>query len=299
MNKVNTFAKVQSTFLNKPLLQDELFNDNSVIDMKEVTGFTPRKGLERGIISNGKLVNVVSNQYGHLPNENFFLEAERKLIDKDICYGVRSINREDCSFVADYILKDEKYHVNVKSGKDDILTPMIRLVNSYDGSCKTMGFFGFYRQICSNGLNVGRLNIGFGVKHKGNIAEIVMPELDKLIELFMVNEFYELKRKFEVLAETPIPDLEKFVEFITKKVTPNGLFKYEASDKNPLPSLNARTVIETITNEANLLNIEPNFWLGYNSFNELLHGKLKKSFEKQRELDGLIFDTVYNHAIAN
>ena len=79
----------------------------------------------------------------------------------------------------------------------------------------------------------------------------------------------------------------------------SGLFKYEASDKNPLPSLNARTVIETITNEANLLNIEPNYWLGYNAMNELLHGKLKKSFEKQRELDGVVFETIYEAAMAN
>lgn len=296
MNKVTSFAEVTRTYLNKPLTQDELFNENKIVDIKELTGFTPRRGLERGIICNDKLVNVVSNQYGHLPNEQFFIEAERKLIDKDINYAIRSINRNDCSFVADYILQDEKYHVNVKTGNDDILTPMIRLVNSYDGSCKTMGFFGFYRQICMNGLNVGKLHLGFDIRHKGDIAQIVMPELDELIEKFIVNEFYDLKRKFEVLAETPITNLENFVQIMVKKT---GLFKYEMSDKNPLPSLNARTVIETITNEANLLNIEPNYWLGYNAMNEFLHGKLKKSFEKQRELDSAIFETIYEAAMAN
>jgi hypothetical protein len=39
-----------------------------------------------------------------------------------------------------------------------------------------------------------------------------------------------------------------------------------------------------------------NLWLGYNAFNEMLHGKLKKSFEQQRNLDGKLLQLVTNMA---
>jgi len=74
-----------------------------------------RKGMECVIISNGKLVNVVSDSYGHLPNENFFLEVERKLAEADIQYTKRSINRDDVSFAVDYILSDDSFHTDVKA----------------------------------------------------------------------------------------------------------------------------------------------------------------------------------------
>jgi len=105
----------------------------------------------------------------------------------------------------------------------------------------------------------------------------------------MDNEFYTLQEKFEVLAERPIRDVAGFV-----KMTANSLkmFKFEASDKNPNPSLNSQTVIDTIYRESRLLGEAPTLWLGYNAFNELLHGKLKKTFEAQKQLDGKLFEAV-------
>ncbi len=106
----------------------------------------------------------------------------------------------------------------------------------------------------------------------------------------MDNEFYTLSRKFELLAERPIKDIEAFVKLTADKLK---LFQYESSEKNPNPSLNARMVIEGINRESNLLNVRPNLWLGYNAFNELLHGKLKKTFEAQKQIDSKLFELVY------
>lgn len=279
-------------FLNKEVQQDEIFQENSIVDLQSLTGKPSRKGLEKAIICQGTIVNVVSKGYGHLPNDKLYLPVEQALIKADIKYDIRSINRDNRSFAVDYILKDDSYHVDVKNKKDK-LVPMLRFVNSYDGSCKTSGYFGFYREICSNGLHMAESKVGFSVKHRGEITEIVLPEIDKLVEVFLNNEFYSLHKKFKVLSETPVSDIDKFVEMTLKDV---HLFNYVKSEKNPAPSLNAQLVIDIINRESKLLNEDANLWLGYNAFNEVLHGKLKKTFEQQKELDGRLFETIMEYA---
>jgi hypothetical protein len=42
---------------------------------------------------------------------------------------------------------------------------MLRFKNSYDGSEKTSGHFGFYREVFTNGLHVVQAEIAFSIKH--------------------------------------------------------------------------------------------------------------------------------------
>jgi hypothetical protein len=267
---------------------DDVFPENKVVQMADLLGMPTRKGLEQGIISGDTLVNVVSKSYGHLPNEVFFIEAERKLVDADIYYKSRSINRDNRSFAVDYILADDRYKIEVK-GEQDILFPMLRFTNSYDGSNKTSGSFGMYRKVCDNGLCIAQTQIGFSVKHTGAISEIVLPKLGELVANFMDNEFFSLKNKFDILAESRVSNVEKYVQGINKAMS---LFKYEASDKNPAPSLNARFVLDVVNRETRMLNTKPNKWIVYNAFNELLHGKLQKTFDAQKQLDEKLFDLI-------
>ena len=138
-------------YLNN-LQQDSVFVSSEMKPLQSFTGMTSRRGLENVIISNGKIVNVVSNSYGHIPNELFFKHAESMLIDADLKYQKRSINRSDRSFIIDFIIEDEN-QFSVKHA-EDIILPMLRFKNSYDGSERTSGHFGFYRKVCSNGLHV-------------------------------------------------------------------------------------------------------------------------------------------------
>ena len=285
--------KKDSIFLNKPLPQSDIYPSNTIIPLSSLTGIPSRKGLTNAIVSDGQIVNIVSDSYGHLQNEQFFTEIERKLVESDIQFISRTINRANRSFSADYILNDNKYKINVKNGTD-IIRPMLRFTNSYDGSCKTSGHFGFYREVCSNGLHVAHSKVGFALKHSGSIQRVVVPEIKHLVQKFLDNEFYSLQNKFEVLANTSIVDVEGFV-----RDTANGLniFKFEASEKNPNPSLNARLVIETINREKALLKEQnASLWLGYNAFNELIHDKIKKTFDQQQHLDNKVFDHVLSLA---
>lgn len=286
IDAMNTLERVDGLNLKERLQNDNVFVKQQLVSLSSLTGLGARRGLERVIVSENQVVNVVSCSYGHLPNENFFYEVERKLIDAGIEYVTRSINRDNRSFAVDYILSDDKWIVKVYNGIDR-LRPMLRFTNSYDGTCKTSGHFGFFREVCTNGLHTAHSQVGFSVKHRGAIVQVVIPEINELVLKFMNNEFYSIHRKFEVLSEKPIKDLRKFV-----KVTADffRLFQFECSEKNAQPSRNARLVIEGIEKEAWLLNTKPNYWLGYNAFNALLHGKLKKTFEAQAHLDAKVFE---------
>jgi len=282
--------KQEKMFMNQPLQADNVYPEVHNNSLSEMIGIPVKDGKERAIISGGKLVNVVSDSYGLLPNQRFFLEVEHQLRDADVHFVQRSINRNDCSFSVDYILKDDRYHINVKKGKD-IIVPMVRFTNSYDGSCKTSGKFGFWRQVCGNGLHVAHTEVGFSLKHRGSICELVLPQVSMIIDKFMDNECYSLHRKFEVLAERTLnhEQLRDMVKFVCDKTK---IFQFESSEKNPEPGLNARTVIETVNRESQQLGGPANRWLVYNGFNEILHGKLKKTFEQQRDTDAKVFETL-------
>lgn len=282
-----------------PVKNDNVYVTSEVKPLPEISSTPFRKGLDAVVISNGVVVNVVSSSYGHLPNEDFFAQAESAIIDAGLKYSIKSINRDDRQFAVDYILDDPSYVIKIKGSgamegqNPDTLKPMLRFVNSYDGMAKASGSFGFHRRVCTNGLMVATQVVGFKVLHKGMIAQVVLPKIAPLIQEFMSNEFYELSKKFEVLAERAIKpnELELWVKNVADKTK---LFTYEASAKNPEPSLNARLVLETIRREAQELGTEPNYWLGYNAFNEVLHGKLKKGFDKQKALDSMLLDTIVN-----
>jgi len=280
------------SFKGVAMQQDNVFVSNEIRSFAELVNMPVRKGMEQVVISNGEIVNVVSDVYGHLPNENFFLAVEEKLINADVQYDMRSINRNNRSFAVDYILNDERYEINVANGKDKI-KPMLRFINSYDGSCKTSGHFGYFREVCTNGLHVAETKLSFSVKHKGSICEFVLPEIQTLVNEFMGNEYYTLKPKAEFLSGNIISDVQKFVKDVCKET---NVFKFEKSDKNEEPSLNANIVMEGIMAESRYLDTPPNLWLGYNAFNEILHTKFQKSFEVQRTFDSKIFETIYEMA---
>ena len=167
---------------------------------------------------------------------------------------------------------------------------MLRFKNSYDGSEKTSGHFGFYRNICSNGLHVSQAEIEFSIKHSKNNTDLIMPKLNLLFDKFLNNEYYEITRKFREMEEIELIDTKAFVKDILEKTK---LFRYECSDKNDDPSKKSREVMELINDEPFPAYSKPNLWVGYNAFNWMLHNTLKKTFSQQEKLDKVLFDKIY------
>lgn len=288
---------------NEPTWADELQQDNLFVHSELVNlssllkneDTVIKRGVSKALVCEGEIVNIVSPGYGHMPNETFFIEAERKLIEADVKYVTRSVNRRNRSFSADYILNDPSYHVALKIGNgSDKIMPMLRFTNAYDGSGPVSGSFGFYRAVCSNGLMLAQTKIGFRVLHRSKVTKVLMPRMDELVKQFMDNEYYTLMKKFEVLAERPIENVNEFVKYTATKL---DLFKFEKSEKNPdEPSAAAQIVIDTINREAGIIGAEPTLWLGYNAFNEAIHKSQAVPFARQKKMDGKIFETVLEMA---
>ncbi len=288
MNRANLGEKA---FLNN-LRVDDIFPPVQQVKLAALTGYPTSRSKTTAIISAGQIVNVVSNRYSLLTNDRFFGDVETAIQDTGLNFKKRAVNRENSAFAVDYILNDDRYTVTIHNGMDKIM-PMLRFTNSYDGSTKTSGRFGFFRQVCSNGLHVAESKIGFSIRHVGEIERLTLPNVRKLVDTFHENEFYTLTRKFEELATRPIEDVRHFVKLHADK---SKLFKFEKSDKNPEPSATAQWVIDTINREARNFNERVNAWHGYNAFNELLHNKLKKSFEQQHAIDARLFTQILQEA---
>ncbi|MBC9798455.1 DUF932 domain-containing protein [Sinomicrobium weinanense] len=264
-------------YLNN-LQQDEVFVKTEMKPLQELTSMEPRRGLENVIISNGKIVNIVSKGYGHIPNELFFTKAEQMLIDAELNYHRQTINRSDRSFSMDFIIEDHsQFAVN---HQEDQILPMLRFTNSYDGSERTLGHFGFFRKVCANGLHVAQSQIAFFVKHSTNSVQLIMPKLELLFQKFLDNEFYTISDQFSPMMTVPILDPEEFVREVLERTK---LFRYECSDKNDDPSKKAREILEILDRESLLLHEAPNLWLGYNAFNAVLHRNLKKAFPGRKD----------------
>lgn len=297
--KKSTTATPAHNFKYGQLQQDNVYVNPKLEDVASLTGYDVRRGLEQfvtvdktaGRPEDGRIIiSNVSQDYGFLANEDFYPKIEERLEGAGIGYQKSMINRNNRGFVVDYILSDESMHINVKSG-GDLIKPLIRVVNSYDGSNQTSGHFGFFREICSNGLHVADTKLKFKIRHRGNMQEIVMPKIEELIAAFMDNEYYSIHKKFEVLSEKALSDVEGFVKYTLGQT---GLLKYEKSEKNPEEaSIGAQFIIDTINAEAKELGTAPNLWLGYNAFNEYIHTqKNPLSFMLQENADRKIFDAV-------
>ena len=269
------------------LRQDNIYPELKVLqgdEFVEKFGKT-RQGWEKAIYSGGALVNLVGKNYSILSNENFFGEIEKQLKDKDIKVMTRSINRDNRAFCMEQILSDDRYSVTVKNSKDEI-RPMLSFTTSYDGSTKTQGHFGIFRKVCNNGAHISQSEIGFSLKRRGDLEYVVIGEVEKLIQKFMDNEFYEIRKKFEVLAETPISNLKDYVKMVCHETE---IFKFEKSEENESPSKTAEKVIEIMLKESKMLGESNSLWLGYNAFNQVLHNS-KKGFQAAYNWDAKLFD---------
>lgn len=279
---------------NATIATDNVFVNPRIESFADKVGMDVLPKMENLIVvtdpktGRDKVINFTSEKYGFLPNEIFMPIIEQRLSGAGIEYLRQTVNRSNRAFAIDYILEDESFHVNVKGG--DKIKPMMRIINSYDGSTQTEGHFGVFREVCANGLHHGSTQLNFKLRHRGNMQELVIPKIEELIAAFMDNEFYSLHKKFEVMAEKPISDIEGFVKYTLGKT---GLFKYEKSEKNPEEaSISAQFIIDVINDEAQKLGTKPNLWLGYNAFNEYIHTQNKKIFMLQERADRQLFNAI-------
>lgn len=285
----------KSVYLNKTNQDDNVYGKVEIVKTADLLGMPTASKISQTVISNGKAVGTCSPSYGLLTNNDFFGKMEHELIEEGIGYNRRSFNKNDSKFYVDYVLNDDSKVIIVNdqknSGVDDTIVPMIRLTNSYDGSLKTAGYLGFFRKVCENGLHMTHTQIEFSVKHtKGNM-DVFIPKIDDLVKKFLDNEMFTIKDKIEKM-KTHFIDEKQIYKWIEELSTQEKVFRFDKSDKNTDPSLNATLIHDIVIRDSLNTGVEPNAWLMYSAFNELIHGKLNKNFVVQKALDTNVFNRV-------
>lgn len=277
----------------KRVITDNVYVKAAMLPFDSVADYPSIRGLENVILSNGKIVNVVSDNYGFISNQDFFGQFEKILDAEHINYTAKYKNVNDTQFVADYFLEGEFLNVgkNAYARGIDKIQPKIRLQNSYDGKIKLSGYFGFLRQVCSNGLHVIDNELAFELRRTKKNIEVVFPSMSEMLEEYKTNEMVKIHRSFEVLAERNVTDVKDLVKHL---VNSNGIFKFEASDKNPEPGSNGVLVLNTIAKESQLLKTVPNAWIVYNAVNEWIYNDAinKKNEGERKNMDVKLFESV-------
>ncbi len=272
----------------------DIFVNASMIETSKICDYPAASHISNTILSNGKIVNMVSADYGFISNQDFFGKFEQKLREERIQFEAKYTNYDDARFTADYILDGELFIKPEHKGKYgivDSIKPKLRLTNSYDGKVPLAGYFGFFRQICSNGLHAQVNDLAFQKRRTRSNIEIIFPTMSEMIEQYKKNDQVKIFRKYEVLAEKTIKksELENIVKHF---ITSENLFKFEKSDKNPEPSIQSQFVLDTIAKECDTLHVKPNAWIVYNSINEWIYSdeRNKKDDGMRRNLDLKVFN---------
>lgn len=124
----------------------------------------------KGIVKDGKLVNLVSKRYTVIPNE-LLTEEVVPLIER---FGYEQLDSPAKGMVSarymQYFVKPKLEEV----GNEDVKLGML-LRNSIDGSL-SLGLEGFsYRTLCSNGVIMGKESVySFTKKHMGSVKDILL-----------------------------------------------------------------------------------------------------------------------------
>lgn len=230
---------------------------------KVVTVTVPEMGNRRVV------VNTCSPTYKLTRLETVLDNVESALEDFD--YSVRYSHSEYCRFFIDYILK-EKMQVG-----DDIIFPRLRVEHSYSGELKFGAKFGFFRQVCTNGLSVAHgQQMEFKTKNTKNSS--IQFELGKTLHSFL--------KKAETMKDAYSPLLGEYVEF--EDLTIEKIIDYSKAPKSLLAAS-----IETFNREATM-GMERNMWLAYNSINfQLNHNYTSLNMQEwnRNKLDSQLLQT--------
>ena len=302
-------------FLNREDQNDNVFGTVEMFDTKEFFGGREvASKLDKVIISNNKVVHTCSPSYGLLANQDFFGKMEEELVLEGLNFKTRSFNHNDSRFSVDYILNDESKIITVNdqrnNGIDDMIVPMIRLTNSYDGSLKTAGYLGFFRKICHNGMHMTTTQLEFKVKHTKGKMNLFIPNIEQLVQRFLSNEMFFIQDKIQKM-KTHFID-EKQIESWIKELAKQDRVWADNSEENYLMRLrkaeesgkdiskvapakespNIEIVKNILIRDAETTGVEPNAWLLYSAFNEFIHSNTSQVFTNQKELDTRVFNSV-------
>lgn len=239
---------------------------------------------------NGKdiVVNDCSKGYALIPNSDLFPQLEELLKEKGFNFTKTYKVRNEAEFTIQYRLIDESFIVNApekykgKKGQNDSIMPLLEIHHSYNSRFIFNLNYGFFREICSNGMWGLKYEGNIGLSHSvGNIEKI----FDRTIlqtELFLA-EADKLKQQYDELNGRIISNYKDRINFIMNQT---GVLKSWEQE-----------ITELVETEAKLLNTPVTDWLIYNGFNSQLNHneEITMSDRDKVKTDRKIFDFIQSN----
>jgi hypothetical protein len=176
----------------------------------------PGKSVVR--TDNNKIISNVSTDYQIVRHADIIELVEAVFLKNKIAYELFDVhlggNKGNQMYV-DYILPDQTIEIN-----GDIYKPFVQIQNSYDKSLMFGSATGLYREVCSNGLMLGkRVNSLIRRKHYESISIIdVVLDMDEWFKSIIT----EIKPRMEKLVTRNIApagiDVDEWVSGVLNKI---------------------------------------------------------------------------------
>jgi hypothetical protein len=225
-------------------------------------------------------VNFVSGRYGLLENTEFFPALEQKLTENGFRFTPAYDHVDYCKYYATYQIEGRDLMIGQTKYADKIM-PMMKIMRSYSSQIGFRIVFGFYRQICSNGLWgykwVQQANLKHTVGNLDKMYQTITTSIQKFLD-----EAKDLTEVYQVIGDREVTHWTDRVQEVI------------AATSFPLKS--AEEVINRINFEHNSNGLPITDWLIYNGFNyQLSHSEgMGASPEARVELDREVFSHILN-----
>ena len=223
---------------------NELFSGFTFVHDKEQAIYLPEKK---------KIVHLCSDGYQLVSNENLISPIYQELLNEygNSGVGVRILNFDDRKFYTSFMLITMEEMI----ARGDRIIPSLEIRNSYDGSMKFSLSLGFWR----NQTETPLMGFSHPLTREKKHSHKYHPGLGKQRLENLESAVLEESEKFRQMARYPLSvgDISRIAERIRKQTE----YPRRLLNDGPL----------AMYREAQRQNSEPNLWLFYNGFNQVLY----------------------------
>lgn len=228
-----------------------------------------------------QVVNFVSDRYGLLHNSEFFGNLEDRLRQNKFRFDGQYSHVDFCKYYADYTIQGRDLMIGSTKYQDKIM-PRMKIMRSYSSQIGFRVVYGFYRQICSNGMWGTKWVQQANLKHtEGNLDkmyQVITEGMQKFLD-----ETQQCIEEFQVVGDRSVTHWVDRIE----EVIASTAFSVKLKED----------VIRRVNIEHNENNLPITDWLIYNAFNyQLNHSdQIHSSPEARIQLDREIFKHIIDN----
>ena len=175
-----------------------------LIETSQITGMVANPECAKSVVATidneDRILATCGDKYNLISNEEVYAPIFQYLDSLNVEYNVSLNMRNFSRFEVKINIVDERFAIEIENS--DIIYPQISLNRSYDGGSKYNASVGYFRLICSNGLQIpyeGQESYSVSGKHTEKLSytlENIMGIIDKLL-----SNVKTYVKKYEVLTD--------------------------------------------------------------------------------------------------